>query len=79
MCCTALGNGMQSVMSNVADFVRTLPCHHHVVVVTLVSRRHQTNVRIEIQELEGGGKTYRISAALFFQIEMSIHESLGIC
>lgn len=47
---------MNSVMNNVANFVRTLPCHRHVVVVTFVLRRHQTNIHIEIQELEGGGK-----------------------
>jgi len=58
MCCSALGNGVHSAMTNVAKVVQTLPAsgvHRHIVVVTFVLRRHQTNIHVEIQELEGGG------------------------
>jgi len=58
MGCSALGNGVQSAMTNVASLVQTLPAtnvHRHIVVVTFVLRRHQTNIHVEIQALEGGG------------------------
>lgn len=55
-----VGSGVQNVLNNLASFVRNIPteCHRHVIVITFILRnKHHTNIQIEIQELEGGGKS----------------------
>lgn len=55
----SVGSGVQNVLNSLASFVRNFPgeCHRHVIVITFILRnKHQTNIQIEIKELEGGVK-----------------------
>lgn len=56
---SSVGSGVQNVLNSLASFVRNFPgeCHRHVIVITFILRnKHQTNIQIEIKELEGGGQ-----------------------
>ena len=62
MCCRTLGNGVQNALNALAGFVQSIPgdSQRHVIVVTFILKRRQTNVQIELQELEGGGEANHI-------------------